>query len=200
MHELNYKGLNCPQPVINTKNFLVENPDTESISIIVDNKAASLNVQKFLGLQNFDTNIFEENECFRINATKKKNDEVCSCDAMIIKNKNEKNTLLMIASDIMGAGSSELGQKLMINFIKTLNEMGDALWRIVLVNGGVKLAGKDTMTVNALRELEKQGVSILVCGTCLEFYGITDNNGAGEVTNMLDIVTSMEVAEKVINF
>jgi sulfur relay (sulfurtransferase) complex TusBCD TusD component (DsrE family) len=56
------------------------------------------------------------------------------------------------------------------------------------------------MTVNALRELEKQGVSILVCGTCLEFYGITDNNGAGEVTNMLDIVTSMEVAEKVINF
>jgi len=41
-------------------------------------------------------------------------------------------------------------------------------------------------------------VSILVCGTCLDFYGLLDQKKVGETTNMLDIVTSLQVAGKVV--
>jgi hypothetical protein len=41
-------------------------------------------------------------------------------------------------------------------------------------------------------------VSILVCGTCLEFFGLMGEKALGQVTNMLDVVTSQDVADKVI--
>ena len=92
----------------------------------------------------------------------------------------------------------QLGGKLMLNFIKTLKEMG-ALWRMVFVNEGVKLTVDGAETIEALRELEESGVSMLVCGTCLEYFGILEDKRIGETTNMLDIVTSLQVSEKIIN-
>ena len=78
--------------------------------------------------------------------------------------------------------------------------MGEALWRLVFVNSGVKLTIEGTEALSVLQELESQGVSILVCGTCLNHFGLLEKKRVGETTNMLDIVTSLEVAEKVISF
>jgi selenium metabolism protein YedF len=86
----------------------------------------------------------------------------------------------------------------MKNFIATLKEMGSHLWRLVFLNSGVRLTIDDSPVLADLAELEKSGVSILVCGTCLNFYGLLDRKKVGETTNMLDIVTSMDVATKVI--
>ena len=86
----------------------------------------------------------------------------------------------------------------MKNFILTLGEMGRDLWRIVLVNGGVRLAAKGSPVVSALKEIEDEGVDILVCGTCLEYFRLMDKKEVGQTTNMLDIVTSMQLASKVI--
>ena len=99
---------------------------------------------------------------------------------------------------MLGHGSDELGAKLMANFLATLTEMGGTLWRIVMVNGGVKLASTPGRALDALKKLEAAGVSMLVCGTCLEHYGLLDQKQVGETTNMLDIVTSLDLADKVI--
>ena len=105
----------------------------------------------------------------------------------------------MLANDCMGHGDDELGEKLMLSFLKTLREMGDELWRLVFVNNGVKLTIEGSDVLPVIQELEKEGVHILVCGTCLTHFDLLNQKQVGETTNMLDIVTAMQLADKVIN-
>jgi intracellular sulfur oxidation DsrE/DsrF family protein len=77
--------------------------------------------------------------------------------------------------------------------------MGPDLWRLVLLNGGVKLAIEGSEVLEQLQGLEREGITILVCGTCLTHFNILEKKRVGETTNMLDIVTSLQVADKVIN-
>jgi len=106
--------------------------------------------------------------------------------------------LVFLTSDTIGHGDDTLGSRLMGNFLNTLPELGDALWRIIMVNGAVKLATAANPAIEKLKSLEASGVSILVCGTCLEFFQLMDQKEIGQVTNMLDVVTSQQLADKVI--
>ena len=86
----------------------------------------------------------------------------------------------------------------MVNYIKTLNEMGKDLWRLIFLNHGVRLCTRDSQAVEDLRALEASGVSILVCGTCLTHLDLMEEKAVGQTTNMLDVVTSMQLADSVI--
>ena len=86
----------------------------------------------------------------------------------------------------------------MKNFLTTLPELGNTLWRIVLLNGGVTLATEGSPVLAELQALEKDGVTILVCGTCLEHFGLLAKKTVGQTTNMLDVVTGMQLADKII--
>lgn len=110
----------------------------------------------------------------------------------------EPKNLVLILSPTMGTGDDELGSRLMKNFLMTLPEMGDALWRVVMLNGAVTLATHDSHVVDELQALEALGVDILVCGTCLEHFEILTQKAVGQTTNMLDVVTSLQLADKVI--
>jgi selenium metabolism protein YedF len=110
----------------------------------------------------------------------------------------EKKILVFITTENLGYGDEELGAKLMTTFLATLPEMGDALWRVSLLNGGVKLAATPGNALQSLRGLEQSGVSVLVCGTCLAHYGLHTHKAVGETSNMLDIVTSLSLADLVI--
>ena len=107
--------------------------------------------------------------------------------------------MVMVGSDRVGHGDDELGLKLMVSFLKTLKEMGEDLWRLVFVNNGVKMTTSDSEVLPVLEELEKSGVYILVCGTCLTHFNLLEKKMVGETTNMLDIVTAMQLADKVVN-
>ena len=74
----------------------------------------------------------------------------------------------------------------------------DSLWRIIMLNGGVSLATKNSPVIAELQALEQNGVGILVCGTCLEHFNLLEQKSVGETTNMLDVVTSLQLADKVI--
>ena len=108
-------------------------------------------------------------------------------------------TLVLLATDHLGKGNDDLGRSIVTNFVKTMKEMGENLWRLVLLNGGVKLAAEGAEALPHLQELAGEGLSILVCGRCLETFGLLEKKRVGEITNMVDIVTSMQVAEKVIS-
>ncbi|NMC50911.1 MAG: sulfurtransferase-like selenium metabolism protein YedF, partial [Desulfovibrio sp.] len=103
-----------------------------------------------------------------------------------------------LTSDVIGRGDDVLGAKLMVNFLATLPELGEHLWRIVMVNGAVKLAVTGSPALERLKAFEAAGVTILVCGTCLDFFGILDKKEVGQTTNMLDVVTSLQLATKVL--
>jgi len=107
--------------------------------------------------------------------------------------------MVMVATDRMGYGDDDLGTRLLVNFLKTLKEMGEELWRLVFVNNGVKLTIEGAEVLPVLRELREDGVCILVCGTCLSHFNLIEKKEVGETTNMLDIVTAMQLADKVIN-
>ena len=77
--------------------------------------------------------------------------------------------------------------------------MGDELWRLVFVNNGVKLTIDVSEVLSVLKAYEKDGLHILVCGTCLTHFNLLDKKQVGETTNMLDIVTAMQLADKIIN-
>ena len=91
-----------------------------------------------------------------------------------------------------------MGTLLMSAFLQTLKEMGSSLWRLVFVNAGVQLTIEGAESLPVLKELEGEGVSIWVCGTCLNHFNLLEKKQCGETTNMLDIVTSLQVADKVI--
>ena len=105
---------------------------------------------------------------------------------------------MVISSQFFGSGDDELGAKLMRNFLSTLPEFGKSLWLLILLNGGVKLAVKDSYVLAQLQAIEAGGTNIRVCGTCLEHFKLLENKVIGETTNMLDVVTSMQVADKLI--
>lgn len=196
MDRLDYKGLSCPQPVMETRKYLDEHPDAQDVCVVIDNKAASENVSRYLGSRGFQTKIREDGKNFQVTGSRTGDD--CACETFDPRG-IERTTLIMITHNTIGTGSKELGAKLMVSFVKTLDEIKDSLWRLVFVNEGVKLTVEGSETYPLLADLEKKGVSILVCGTCLDFFGLVDKQKAGQTTNMLDIMTSLQVAAKVIN-
>ena len=110
-----------------------------------------------------------------------------------------KKILILCTADRLGKGDDGLGKKLLGNFLRTLPEMGDALWKLVFVNSGVTLTTEGAELLGDLKTLEAAGAQILVCGTCLTHFNLLEKKQVGETTNMLDIVTAMQLSERVIN-
>jgi selenium metabolism protein YedF len=194
--ELDFRGLACPAPVLQTKEY-IEQEQPSSLIVLVDNEAARQNVSRFLSTQNFSVSVEEAGGQFRITATHggtsgvEKPSESPSVAG--------KKIMVMVATDRMGVGDDELGRKLLFNFLKTMKEMGTELWRLVFVNNGVKLTIDGAETLPVLQELAGEGVTILVCGTCLDHFKLLQRKQVGETTNMLDIVTAMQLADSVVN-
>jgi len=110
-----------------------------------------------------------------------------------------KKILVLLAADSLGKGDDELGRKIVVNFIRTMKEMGSDLWRLVLLNSGVKLAVEGSEALPQLQALADEGLGILVCGPCLKTFNLLEKKQVGELTSMVDIVTSMQLADKVIS-
>ena len=197
METLNCQGLDCPQPVLRTKDFIEANTQTLAFTVLVDNPAAAQNVVRFVESQGFNASLDQNDDGFEIKA--EKSEETSRESVVAEPATSSKKTLVLIPKNTMGSGDDMLGAGLMLNFLNTLNEMGETLWRIVFLNSGIKLTIEGAKTLPAIRQLEAQGVSILVCGTCLTHFNLLDQKGVGETTNMLDIVTSLQLADKVIS-
>ncbi len=196
-NEIDCRGLACPAPVIQTKEC-IEREHPRIIQITVDNEAARQNVTRFLESQKYVVSVMKDGAGFHITGSAGEN-AVLPPHEKETQDKERKKIMVMVATDRMGYGDDELGRKLMLSFLKTLKEMGGDLWRLVFVNNGVKMTIADSEVVEVLQDLEKEGVYILVCGTCLTHFNLLDKKIVGETTNMLDIVTAMQLADKVIN-
>jgi selenium metabolism protein YedF len=197
MKEIDARDMACPAPVLQTKSALQEGTH-ESVKVVVDNAASQQNVQRFLESQGFQTALEHVGSDYIV---------IGSCDSMTSEqsqpipepSSDAKKIMIMCATDRIGFGDDALGSKLMVNFLRTLKEMGGELWRLVLVNNGVKLAIDGSEVLADLKAYESAGLKILVCGTCLDHFNILEKKQVGETTNMLDIVTAMQLADKVIN-
>jgi len=195
---LDCRGLACPGPVLRVIDAL-EKDAPETLAVTVDDQAALENVSRMLGGKGYALTVQAGPGGTVISATRAGVPAPAggACAAVPQAPGTDK-TLAFLTADAIGRGSDELGGKLMLAFLATLPELGAGLWRIVLVNSGVKLACEGHPALEKLQALAASGVSILVCGTCLNFFELMEQKRVGETTNMLDVVTSLGLAGKVI--
>lgn len=193
---LDCRGMACPNPVLKAKEA-VDRGCVDKIAVLVDNAAAVENVSRFLTKMGFEVSSSGANGTFEVAGSKTESCSVTEAPASVAG--ETAKVAVLLATDHLGRGDDELGRKLAGNFLATLKEMGPDLWRLILVNGGVKFAVEGSESLGKLKELEEAGTTILVCGTCLNHFGLFEQKRVGETTNMLDIVTAMQVADKVIS-
>ena len=98
----------------------------------------------------------------------------------------------------MGRGSEELGRTLMKGFLFAVTQLPCLPEAMLFYTGGAKLTVEGSASLEDLKKLESQGVEILTCGTCLNFYGLTEKLAVGSATNMYAIVEKLAGAARVI--
>ena len=194
---LDCRGLPCPQPVLKCKQFLDQGL-SGGLRVLVDNEPAKENVTRFLSSQGLQVQATAVEGGFALEVT---GGAVSPAPAQAAPQARESQVQIavFITASSIGRGDETLGTKLMFNFLSTLPELGPDLWRVVLVNSGVHLAVEGSPCLEKLQALEAAGVLVLVCGTCLEYFGLLDKKRVGQTTNMLDVVTSLQLASKVIH-
>lgn len=198
-------GDQCPIPVIKTKKALKEITETTLVEVHVDNEIAVQNLSKMAKQKNLEykcEKLEEQHYIIKIKAESEgvsiqqkapaENDkEICYPD-------RKSSTVVVLSSNQMGNGSEELGQILMKGFIFALTELDELPSTVLLYNSGVKLSTEGSNSIEDLKTLQAQGVEILSCGTCLNYYNLTEKLQVGDVTNMYFILEKMAQADKII--
>jgi len=192
---LDCRGLACPNPVIKTKE-LIDRGEVRQLTVLVDNAAAQENVSRFLQRAGFEVKVEPRGDDAAVTGSRA---AAGPCEVFVAPvGEVHPKILVIMGTDRLGRGDDVLGVKLMASFISTLKEMGPDLWCVVMLNAGVKLAVAGSEVLAGLQDLEQTGVRLLVCGTCLTYFQLLEAKQVGETTNMLDIVTAMQLADKVI--
>ena len=192
-------GLACPLPVVKTIKALEALTGPATVETHVDNETAVQNVTRLAQSKGFPVRsekLAEDHFVLSIDAgrTAEKTEQapvVCIPD-------RRSNTGVAVSSDAMGRGSDELGRQLMKGFLYAVSQLDELPKTILFYNGGARLTTEGSLSLEDLKSMEAQGVQILTCGTCLNYYGLTEKLAVGGVTNMYSIVETLAKADKVI--
>ncbi len=193
-------GLPCPQPVLRTKETL--DRGATQVNVVVDNEASKNNVARFAQNQGHQVEVSApQNGCYIISITAAVGQKKQPFDPEAYPCNISENPKLVyvIASDSMGRGSDELGWALLQTYIQTIKDVSPQPEKILFYNSGVKLVTAVSGALAALNQLQEQGVEILVCGTCLDFFKLKSAIKVGQISNMYDIMHSMASADKVVS-
>lgn len=196
--KVNAVGDQCPIPVVKATKALGEFKEAGTLEVQVDNEIAIQNLTRLAdskGLKSrsekLGDNLFAIT--MEVNGPLTMGGEDLSCHV-----DSRGDFVVPIDTDAMGRGSDDLGRTLMKGFIYAVSQLETLPKTILFYNGGAKLTTEGSVSLEDLRSMEAQGVQILTCGTCLNFYGLADKLAVGSVTNMYVIVETLAKAGKVI--
>lgn len=184
------RGLNCPEPVIMTKRAMDEG-QVDRLVTIVDQTAALENVTKLAKSQGFEVEVEDREGGYYI--TMIRSGKMQAEDVEL-----RENVAILITSQHFGQGNEELGKILMRSFLYTLNELNGRVKNIIFMNSGVFLTTEGSDVLEILQGISQEGVEILSCGTCLDFYGLKEKLAVGEITNMYTATEILSRANRTI--
>lgn len=190
------RGLACPQPVINTKNALQE--ATGPIRVLVDNEASYTNVRRFAESQGAKVEVAEQGGEFQLTIEPGHHEPAGEEPPIVCSTTAARNMVVYVSSEGMGRGDDELGGVLLEAFLDTLSQFKGEVSHAIFVNAGAKLAVEGSVVLAQVRQLEELGVQVLVCGTCLNHFGIQDKLAVGSVSNMYAIIDTLSKAGRII--
>lgn len=196
------KGMACPLPVVNAKKAAEELNAGDVLVVLVDNEIAVQNLTRFGEHKGFSVSAEKRSEAefavtMNISGTGKPQETTedsvaCETDS------RRKGMLVVLSANTMGTGDPKLGTSLMKAFVFALTKQDQLPDTILCYNTGAYLTCEGADTLEDLKLLESEGVTVLTCGTCLDFYGLKEKLAVGGATNMYDIVERMESAAQII--
>ena len=195
---LDARGMACPLPVVNAKKAAEGLHPGDTLIVRVDNEIAVQNLQRFAQHMGFTAAGEKVSESeftvtMVIGGEAKAEPEIaCNLDT------RRRGMLVVLSGCTMGSGDEKLGKALMKAFVFALTKQDVLPETILCYNTGAYLTTDGADTLEDLKLLESEGVTILTCGTCLDFYGLKEKLAVGSVTNMYDIVERMESAQTIV--
>ena len=195
------KGMACPLPVVNAKKAAEELHAGDVLTVLVDNEIAVQNLSRFAEHKGFSVSAGKRAEkayavVMSISGTAVK--ETGEEEVVCVTDSRRKGMLVVLSANVMGTGDAKLGTSLMKAFVFALTKQDQLPDTILCYNTGAYLTCEGADTLEDLKLLESEGVTVLTCGTCLDFYGLKEKLAVGGVTNMYDIVERMENARTVV--
>ncbi|HOU03170.1 MAG TPA: sulfurtransferase-like selenium metabolism protein YedF [Bacteroidales bacterium] len=202
MKIIDTRGKKCPVPIIEAKKALKEASEGEVFIILTDNRTSFDNLCRFLKDNKATFSVEEEKDIWRLTVTKgaipvqEKVDELY-CDTKI-PHLSKGNFIIVFSSERMGEGDDDLGNLLMMNFIKAIKDLEILPRQMLFYNSGVKLGAADSPASAHLKDIESMGVELFFCATCSDHYSLRDKISLGSMSNMFAIAQMMASAGSVI--
>jgi selenium metabolism protein YedF len=193
--EIDARGLSCPKPVIQTKKAM-ENLESGMVTTIVDNETARENVTKYAKSQNYHYEVRQVDGYYYIDIYK--SEILFESEVLPMTKPRLSEVVILVGKNTLGDGDETLGEVLTKGYFYTLTELEPFPKAILFLNSGVRLTVEDSPVLEHLRTLEVNGVEILSCGTCLDYFALKDKLAVGGVGNMYAIVEIMNKAKNTI--
>jgi len=196
--EIDCRKQTCPMPIVNTKKALEKSED-ENLLVIVDSIVSRDNVRRFVQSQGHKVEIDDKGGgLFHMHVVTNADAVVKAAAAAVAGVHSASGVIVFITTDKLGEGDERLGMILMKAFLNTLHDSEPKPEKVIFINNGVRLNTEDSEVLDSLEALSDDGVQIVTCGTCLNYYGILEQLRFGIVGNMYDIVNSLLEADKII--
>lgn len=198
---VNAVGDQCPIPVVKADKAIKAMTEAGTVEVHVDNEIAVQNLTRLASSKNLKSSAEKKEEklfvvTITLDGPAKEAESAGEAAACMADRRG--STVVAIASDHMGHGDDALGKILMKGFIFALSQLEELPKTILFYNGGASITTEGSESLEDLKNMEAQGVEILTCGTCLDYYGLKDKLAVGSVTNMYTIVERLAGADKII--
>ncbi|MCC8189113.1 MAG: sulfurtransferase-like selenium metabolism protein YedF [Planctomycetes bacterium] len=197
-------GQPCPIPVVRAKQAIAALPDGGgTVAVTVDNRTAGENLAKLAAGSGYRHELQElPDGHFRIAihvGVPADNSEAVAVPvpAPLTPPASAPGLVVAIGADHLGRGSEELGKILIKGFVFSLTGLDPAPQAVLFFNSGVRLVLADANTVQDVQALAAKGCTVLVCGTCVEYYQCRDRIAVGEITTMYGIVEAIQAGRTV---
>ena len=198
---VNAVGEQCPIPVVKATRALREMREPGMLEVHVDNEIAVQNLTRMAAGHHLTAKaekIAEKEFVVTMEVTDPVGEAPIEEPEMACTVNAAGDFVVAVDTDAMGRGSEELGRTLMKGFLFAVSQLPMLPKTMLFYNGGAKLTTEGSDSLEDLKKMEAQGVEILTCGTCLNYYGLTEKLAVGGVTNMYSIVEKLAGAGKVV--
>ncbi len=203
MKVVDARGMICPKPVILTKQAI--DSGEKEIEVLVDNDVSFQNVKRFLKSRGYSVieDIKQDDGTYVIRGKyegpsedRTERRKTTSLTSRTSARNDKKSIGILILSDTLGKPNDGLGEVLMKSFLGVLLEEDEPPVVLALMNEGVLLALPENSACDTLKDLEKKGTTILVCGTCTNHFGVTEKVTVGTISNMFQITEAIMEVDK----
>ena len=195
-------GKVCPIPVVMAKKAVTALTEPAEVEVHVDNTTSVENLKRLassLGVTAAEATIGENHYTVTFHADAGAIEGAAGAAAQEVVDacsNTGAGLVYAIGTEVMGQGDDELGAQLMKTFMYALRSADVLPEKILFFNTGAKLTAEGSPVLEDLQAMEEEGVQIMTCGVCAGHFGLKEKIQAGIISNMYEIVETMNAASK----